>query len=250
MDETNTISASGPFVIDLNADVAEGGPHDEELFGAGLSSVNVACGAHAGDEASMAAACARAVARGVALGAHPGLADRAGFGRVEREIGGEELERLIGGQLRALGRLAAACGLSIRHVKPHGALYHYLNREPECARVFVREVRELAPGAAVFGPPEGGLRMAAEAAGLDFVAEGFVDRAYRPEGGLVPRGEPGAVLRSGAEAAEQALALARSGRVRTLCVHGDGAEAPVLLRAARAALVAAGFRILAPGGRV
>jgi UPF0271 protein len=233
--------------IDLNADVGEGGVHDAALFDAGLSSVNVACGAHAGDEASMAAVCARAAARGVALGAHPGWADRASFGRAEREMGGAELARLIGWQLGALGRQAAEAGLTIRHVKPHGALYHYLNREPERARVFVGAVGELAPGAAVFGPPEGALREATEAAGLEFIAEGFIDRAYRGDGSLVPRGEPGAVLHSVTEAAAQAVALARAGRVRTLCVHGDGAEAPALLGAARAALAAAGFRILAPG---
>lgn len=233
--------------IDLNADLGEGGAQDEALFAAGISSANVACGAHAGDAETMAAACALAARHGAALGAHPGFADREHFGRRERPLGLADLGLLLAKQIRALRRHADSAGLPIRHVKPHGALYHLLNREREHALLFAGSLRALTPGAAIFGPPEGALREAAEAAGLPFVAEGFVDRACRADGSLVPRGEPGAVLLEEAEVVARALALARGGRVRTLCVHGDGPEAARLLGAARAALVAAGFRIAAPG---
>lgn len=236
---------SGPS-IDLNADVGEGAPHDAALFAAGISSANVACGAHAGDPATMAAACALAARHGVALGAHPGHADRENFGRREVPLGLAELGILLAGQLRLLRRHADAAGIAIRHVKPHGALYHFLNREAEHALLFAGSLRALAPGAVLFGPPGGALREAAELAGLGFVAEGFIDRAYRPDGTLVPRGEPGAVLHDEAAAVAQALALARTGRFGTLCVHGDGPAAVRLLGVARAALVAAGFRISAP----
>lgn len=233
--------------IDLNADVGEGGAGDAALFASGITSANVACGAHAGDERTMAAACALAARHGVALGAHPGFADREHFGRREpvAKPGLAALGILLAEQLQALRRHADAAGVAIRHVKPHGALYHFLNREPEHALLFAGSMRSLAPGAAVFGPPAGALREAAEAAGLRFVAEGFIDRAYRADGTLVPRGEPGALLHDEAAAVAQALALAGTGRFGTLCVHGDGPEALRLLVAARSALQAAGIGLAA-----
>lgn len=233
-------------VIDLNADVGEGGAHDTTLFGSGITSANVACGAHAGDDSTMAAACVLAARHGVALGAHPGYADRANFGRVEIALSPSELGGLIGEQLRALREHAERAGATIRHVKPHGALYHVLNREAEQALLFADAVSSLAPGAAVFGPPSGALREACAATGVVFVAEGFIDRGYRGDGALIPRGEPGALLHDEAAAVAQALALVRARRVRTLCVHGDGPAAARLLTASREALSAAGIRIAAP----
>ena len=236
---------SGP-TVDLNADVGEGGPWDAALFAAGISSASVACGAHAGDAATMAEACALAARHGVALGAHPGHADRENFGRRERPLGPDAATALLSAQLTALGETAARGGVPVRHVKLHGALYHQANRDPALATALAAEALRHLGGALVYGPPEGALRDAAAAAGLGFVAEGFIDRAYRADGTLVPRGEAGAVLHDGAAAVAQALALARSGRFQTLCVHGDGPDALRLLGAARAALLAAGFRISAP----
>jgi Uncharacterized proteins, homologs of lactam utilization protein B len=233
--------------IDLNADVGEGGAFDAELFASGISSANVACGAHAGDRATMAAACALAVRHGVALGAHPGYADREGFGRREQTLTREAASRLLDEQLDALGREAARTGASVRHVKPHGALYHQADRESWLASLVVSVARRHWPSVRIFGPPGGALEEAARQAGAVFVAEGFIDRAYRPDGRLVARGDPGAVLHEESAAVAQALTLAGAGRVRTLCVHGDGPAALRLLRAARAALLGAGFRIEAPG---
>ena len=239
--------ASYAGTIDLNADVGEGGVADAALFAAGISSANVACGAHAGDPATMAAACALAARHGVALGAHPGHADRPGFGRRELPLERAEAETLLHAQFLLLTEAAERAGLAVRHVKPHGALYHQANRESWLAELLADTARTDFPGAAVFGPPEGALRAAALAARVAFVPEGFIDRGYREDGTLIPRGEPGAVLHNESEVVAQVLALARSGRVKTLCVHGDGPDAVRLLKAARAALLAGGFRIAAPG---
>lgn len=233
--------------IDLNADVGEGGDADARLFASGITSANVACGAHAGDDATMAAACALAARHGVALGAHPGYADRAGFGRREHPLELAELGILVAGQVRSLQVHARAAGVAIRHVKPHGALYHLLNREAEHALLFAASVAALAPGAAIFGPPLGALREACGAAGVKFVAEGFIDRGYRADGSLIPRGEPGALLHDEEAAVAQALRMVHSGLVGTLCVHGDGVHATRLLAATRAGLVAEGFTPSAPG---
>lgn len=233
--------------IDLNADAGEGGGQDEALFAAGITSANIACGGHAGDAVSMAEACERCARYGVELGAHPGFADREYFGRRELPLDEGGLERLVGEQVGALGEAAARhAGLLIRHVKPHGALYHLLNREPRLAECFVAVVRRVAPGARIYGPPAGALREVAARGGVEFVAEGFMDRAYKADGTLVPRGEPGACLEAVEAVVAQALRLAGQGDVGTLCVHGDGASAARLLAEAKRGLIAAGFRIVSP----
>jgi UPF0271 protein len=233
--------------IDLNADVGEGGAQDEALFSAGITSANVACGGHAGDETTMAAACERCARHGVALGGHPGFADREHFGRRERILDEAALECLVREQVGALREVAARHGgLSIRHVKPHGALYHLLNRDARLAARFVAVVHSVASGARIYGPPSGELREAAGRSGVGFIAEGFMDRAYQPDGTLVPRGEPGACLDNEQDVVAQALRLAVQGAVGTLCVHGDGESATRFLSAAKRGLGEAGFRIAAP----
>ncbi len=234
-----------PHRIDLNADIGEGGAWDEALFDGGISSVNVACGGHAGDAFTLATACALAARHGVALGAHPGYADRANFGRRERVLNPAELTGLMTGQLQALSEAASRAGVPMAHVKPHGALYHFLHRDLAAAEACARVVAAGWPNAALVGLPEGEWRAAAAKVGLGYVAEGFLDRAYRADGTLVPRDQPGAVLTEETAVVAQALALARGGRVRTLCVHGDGPDAVRFLRAARGALEAAGFTISA-----
>lgn len=232
--------------IDLNADVGEGAGQDADLFAAGISSANVACGAHAGDAASIAACCALAGRHGVALGAHPGHEDRDGFGRRERTLAPETARVLFRVQLRRLAAAAAAAGVPVAHVKPHGALYHQASRDAWIAGILAEVAAAECAGAALVGPPRGALREAATRCGLRFRAEGFIDRAYRPDGTLVPRGDAGAVLTEEARAVAQALRLAGSGMVDTLCVHGDGPDALRLLRVVRVALTGAGFRIAAP----
>ncbi len=234
-------------VIDLNADLGEGAPGEEALFAAGITSANLACGGHAGDPETMRAACRRARARGVAVGAHPGYADRVNFGRRPVALDPGALGELLAGQLAALATAAAAEGGAVVHLKPHGALYHYLDTEPAAARVAVAAAAAgLGPGVAIFGPPDGALADAAREVGLRFVPEGFIDRGYRPDGTLIARGEAGALIEDEALAVAQALRLAGAGRVRTLCVHGDGPAAARLLAAVRVALAAAGFSFSAP----
>ncbi len=233
-------------MMDLNADAGEGGPDDAALFAAGITSVNAACGAHAGDDVTLAATARLAVRHGVAFGAHPGYADRAGFGRREIGLTATDIAASVAGQLARARAAAEAAGAPLAHVKPHGALYHRLRIDAEAAAVFAAEVVKGVPGAAIYGPPDGALRAAAQAVGVGYVPEGFLDRGYQADGTLIPRGQLGAVLHDAAAVAEQALRLAAEGRVRTLCAHGDGPEAARWVALARAALEAAGLQVEAP----
>jgi UPF0271 protein len=228
--------------VDLNIDIGEGGGHDAALL-ALASSANIACGGHAGGGAVMKEAISLANAAGVAIGAHPGYADRANFGRVETG----ESAAAIGIELRRqLDVFLDALGAPPHHVKPHGALYHRAELDAEVARTICEVIADLTPNARVYGFADGLLVAAAKAAGLAACGEGFIDRAYGADGRLVPRGIPGAVLESPAEAAAQALRLADDPRIATLCVHGDGPHAVKILAAARNALTASGIRITAP----
>ncbi len=238
--------------IDLNCDLGEGGRHDAELM-ALITSANIACGGHAGDEATMRSTVELALRHGVAIGAHPGFADREHFGRRDLPLGPAELGALVAGQIAALAALAP-----LRHVKPHGALYHRAERDPLAAEAVAQAVRAAGAHLILFGLAGGRLVAAGRALGLRVAGEAFADRAYRTDGSLVPRGEPGAVLADPAQAAAQGLELARFGQARsidgrkvpvsaqTLCLHGDGPEAAAAARELRRALEAAGVELCAP----
>ena len=233
------------MVVDLNADVGEGFAADPALVSL-VTSVNVACGFHAGAPRTMSAVCAAAVAAGAAIGAHVSYRDRDGFGRRALTVGAATVAAEVAEQIEALQAAAAAAGGCVAYVKPHGALYHRASGDPECASAVV-SAAAAAGSLAVLGFPGSALLDSARAAGLLAVGEGFADRAYAADGSLVPRGEPGALLEAGA-AARQALALAE-GRlgadVRSICVHGDTADAPVLAARVRNALVTAGVELKA-----
>jgi UPF0271 protein len=229
-------------MIDLNADLGEGGSEDELLLGL-VSSCNIACGGHAGSDEIMRRTLARALAAGVAIGAHPGYEDRENFGRRELQMTPQAVTELVVRQVGKLAALAQETGASLDHVKPHGALYHQANRDLSLAAAVIAGVLEISPALQLYAPPDGALAAAARAAGVIVRAEGFADRRYQNDGSLQPRSQPGAVIEDPAEAVAQALALAGSGRFETLCVHGDGAHAATLLRAVRSALENAGFRI-------
>ncbi|MEU1971651.1 5-oxoprolinase subunit PxpA [Microbacterium sp. NPDC019599] len=247
--------------IDLNADLGEtvGGvaTADDEAMFAVISSASIACGGHAGDAASMRAAVQRATRFGVAVGAHPSYPDRAGFGRTRIPIAPVDLRASIAEQLAAL----EAAGAGIRYVKPHGALYHSVTRDRAEADAVAQAVADLAQRSGRAVPIlglEGAIADAAAAAGLPFVREAFLDRGYRPDGSLVPRGEPGALLDDPALVAARAVRLAAEGRVEavdgsdvgtgaaSLCLHGDSPAAVAMARAVRAALDAAGIGVRAP----
>ncbi len=246
--------------IDLNADLGEGYGRwtcaDDDALLHIVTSANVACGFHAGDPAIMRATCERAAALGVRVGAHVGYPDLAGFGRREIGLGAHEVGDQVAYQIGALQAVAATTGCRVSHVKPHGALYHRATNDDACAEAIAKTVALVDRALIVLAPPHGALTRAAERHGLATVSEGFVDRAYRPDGSLVPRERSGSVL-TAAGALAQALAIARDRRAitadgdpvavaaRSLCLHGDTPGAVDLARAVRAGLVDAGFDVRA-----
>ena len=234
-----------PQQIDLNADLGEGVTDDEGLLRV-VTSANVACGYHAGDEATMRLVCREAAARGVAVGAQVSYADRANFGRVAMDVGYDELVAHVADQVVTLSRIAAEAGTVVSYVKPHGALYNRVVDDEEQARAVLAGSGDLP----VLGlPPSVFLRLA-EAAGRATYREGFPDRGYTADGRLLPRGEPGALLTDSAVIAERAVQMAQYGEVSSLCVHGDSPGAVATAGAVRRALESAGFdlRAFAPGG--
>lgn len=246
--------------IDLNADVGESWGAfrvgDDAALVPLVSSANLACGFHAGDPLTLRRTLELCARHGVAVGAHPSFADLRGFGRREQALEPEELEADLLYQVAALQGLARAHGLALRHVKPHGALYNQAARDARVAACVARAVARLDRGLVLVGLAGSAvMRAAAEAEGLRFAGEAFADRGYSGDGSLLPRGRPGSLIGDPAAAAEQALAIARDGRARaedgslvpiaarTLCLHGDGPDAPALAAAVRAALQAAGIAV-------
>ena len=241
--------------IDLNADLGEGVTDDAALLEV-VTSANVACGFHAGDAATMRRVCDRAVERGVRIGAQVSYRDRAGFGRRDLEVDRATLRADVAEQLGVLAEVAEQSGTTVRYVKPHGALYNRAGWDDEHAGAVVDAVRAHGP-LPVLGLPGTRLLAAAEQAGLTGVNEAFADRAYTAAGALVPRDVPGAVLSDQAAVVDRAVRIALTGRVasmdgvevaaeaRSLCVHGDTPGAVDLAARVRAALTAAGVRVLA-----
>ncbi|MFZ1879091.1 MAG: LamB/YcsF family protein, partial [Gaiellaceae bacterium] len=213
-----------------------------------VTSVNVACGFHAGDAETMRAVCIAAVAAGAAIGAHVSYRDRDGFGRRALPIEAETVAAEAAEQIEALQTAAVSAGGRVAYVKPHGALYHRASTDAECAAALVAASAAASMGPlAVLGFPGSALLALAREAGLLAVAEGFADRAYTEDGTLVPRSEPWSLLAAD-EAARQAVALAHGqlgGGVRSICVHGDTASAAALAAQVRVALVAAGVELQA-----
>jgi UPF0271 protein len=227
--------------IDLNCDLGEGCPHDAELMPL-ITTANIACGFHAGDAATALRSLRLAARHGVQVGAHPGYADREHFGRLEQPLDEENIFAECVYQIGALAALARSAGLTLRHVKPHGALYNQACREDGFAKPVIAAVEQF--GLVLMGLP--GSRLQVLCAGrCPFVAEGFADRRYLPDGALVPRSRPDAFVEDAAQAVEQALWLVREKGVRTLCVHGDNPQAVAFVAELRAALERQGITIRA-----
>jgi UPF0271 protein len=225
--------------IDLNCDLGEGSGRDAELM-ALVTTANIACGFHAGDPLTARLALRDAADSGVQVGAHPSFPDRANFGRLEMARSEEEIYADCLYQIGALAGLAQAAEMKLRHVKPHGALYNMACRDDAYARPVVRAVQ--AFGLALLGLP--GSRLEAVSAGrCPFVAEGFADRRYLPDGSLVPRSRPDAFVKDPGEAVGQVEWLLREKAVRTLCVHGDNPEALAFVRELRRHLEQRGVAI-------
>jgi UPF0271 protein len=243
------------MTIDLNADVGEG--MDDAALLPLLTSVNVACGMHAGSPIIMDRTVALAVERGVRVGAHPGYADRENFGRVDLQLSRDEVRALVLYQVAALDGFARARGGSLSHVKAHGALYNRAAKDVALARAVAEGVRRFSRDLIVVGLA-GSLQLeAARELGLRAAGEAFADRRYLPDGSLMPRWQPGALLHDPVEAAAQSVSIARDGIViasdgsrlavsaQTLCLHGDTPGAVEIARAIRSALAAAGVGVAA-----
>lgn len=234
-------------LIDLNADVGErpgeaGVAADAEII-AVVSSANVACGFHAGDAETMRAVCARAVALRKRIGAHVSQLDRENFGRGELSVDPTTLRDQVVQQIESLRSVAQFVGGEVGYVKPHGTTYNTAAVDRSYADAIANAIASVDASLKLLGPPDSELLAAAAAHDLDGVAEGFVDRAYRPDGTLVPRAEPGAVLTEPDAVVAHARELAESGRFRSLCLHSDTPGAAELAIAVRNRLIGAGFEI-------
>jgi UPF0271 protein len=241
--------------MDLNADLGEG--MDDAAILPFLTSANVACGLHAGGPLTMDTTVAQALARGVGIGAHPSWPDREHFGRAEQHLPADEVRALVLYQIGALDAVVRARGATLRHVKAHGALYNQAAKDAGLARIFAEAVRAYRGDLIVVGLAGSVQLQAAHDAGLHAAGEAFADRRYLPDGSLMPRSRPGAVLHDVAEVTAQALRIAKEGaviasdgaRVRvsadTLCLHGDTPGAVQFARAVRERLESAGVRIAA-----
>ena len=250
--------------IDLNADVGESfGAYtigaDAELIPS-ITSANVACGFHGGDPAVMRRTVRLARDAGVSVGAHPGFQDLAGFGRREIRVTTQDAEDMVLYQIGALAGIARSEGVTLRHVKPHGALYNMAVRDAALADAIARAVRAFDPALILFGLPGSELLRAGQACGLAVAAEGFADRSYEPDGSLTPRSRSGAVIHDTASVVARAVRMGTEGkvtavdgseipmRVQTICTHGDTPGAQALTRAIRAGLERAGIAIEAVSG--
>jgi UPF0271 protein len=245
--------------IDINSDMGESFGAwrmgaDEGLM-PHISSANIACGAHAGDATVMRRTVRLARDHGVTVGAHPGFPDLQGFGRRDMAMDPRELEDCIVAQIGALAGLARAEGLTLGHVKAHGALYNMAVRNRTLADAVARAIAAFDPSLVMFGLPGSALLEAGRAAGLRVAAEGFADRSYEPDGSLTPRSRPGAVIHDADVVVTRAIQMVRDGvvltaageplpmRIDTICVHGDTPGADALARRLRAGLAAAGIDV-------
>ncbi|MEI2430428.1 5-oxoprolinase subunit PxpA [Lysobacter yananisis] len=242
--------------IDFNCDLGEGCGDDAAILPY-VTSANIACGGHAGDEASMRETLRLCRAHGVATGAHPGYEDREHFGRRALALAHDEVVALVTRQLARLAAIADEEGVALTHLKPHGALYNLAADDRGVAEAIAGAVAQCDPRLIVFGLAQSELTDAAQRLGLRVAHEVFAERGYAANGRLLPRGQPGAVIESLDQAIAQVRELALHGRVRaagdetvalradTLCLHGDRSDAAQFARAVRAALEADGVRVAA-----
>ena len=240
--------------IDLNADVGELAGQDEALLSC-VTSANVACGAHAGDATVMGDTVRLAKAHGVAVGAHPGFPDREGFGRRDLRMPPDAVTAFVSDQVRALATIASQQGVRLQHVKPHGALFNIAVEDRSIADAIARAIASIDASLILFGLPGSQLIAAGAAAGLPTAREVFADRAYRADGTLVPRSEPGAVIHDADRVLARIVTMVKERAViavdrtrvplefDTMCVHGDTPGAAELAARIRAALVRDGIEV-------
>jgi UPF0271 protein len=246
-------------IIDLNCDLGEGCGHDAELVPL-ISSANISCGAHAGDADTIRATLRLCAAHGVAAGAHPGYADREHFGRRETGVAPDAIADSVAEQLATFSALASETGVTVTHVKLHGALYNRAAEDVDVAAAIVKTVQAFDPALPLVGLSGSVLLAIAADAGLSVIHEVFPDRGYDTKGRLLPRSQPGAVIDVPGDVADRAFLLAAMGlakdergrplllRSDTLCLHGDRDDAVAIAQAVRARLLDAGVCIAARAG--
>lgn len=223
-------------VIDLNCDMGEGLSNDARLMPL-ISSANIACGFHAGNDSIMQTTIELAMQHGVAMGAHPGYADKVNFGRTDMHLSETQLYDLVTQQINALQKIANAMGASLHHVKPHGALYNQSSKDPSIAATLARAVFDVDKNLILYGLSGSISISEARKKGLKTANEVFADRTYQPDGSLTPRSRPNAMIESEAESIRQVLQMLRDKTVTTfsgtivpiqadtICIHGDGPHA-------------------------
>ncbi len=227
--------------IDINCDIGEGIGNDEDLMPF-ITSANIACGYHAGDEETMRTTMVLAKQYGVYAGAHPSFPDKENFGRTKMACTPQELYHFVSKQLQLFGTIAGECGVPFHHVKPHGALYNMAARDAQMAEAFALAVKDYNGHLLVYGLSNSHLVTEAAKIGLSALHEIFADRTYQDDGSLTPRSQAGALIEDQETAVGQALQMVRektvttiSGKtipilVDTVCVHGDGKMAVVFAK--------------------
>jgi len=235
--------------IDLNCDLGEGMPNDEALMKL-ITSANIACGAHAGDEATMRHTVELANRHNVAIGAHPGFPDKPNFGRLELPLSENQIESLVRIQIEKLTAIT-----KITHVKPHGALYNMAARDERIAQAIARAIHAVDPRLTLVGLTGSAMIRAAHQLNLPAANEVFADRTYQPDGSLTPRSRPDALIKTPLQCVDQVLRMVQHGTVSatdgstipvqadTICLHGDGEHAIAFATLLRSALQSAGIEI-------
>ena len=247
------------YKIDLNSDIGESfGAYrmgDDAAVMDAVTSANVACGFHAGDQLVMNKTIKNCAAKGVAVGAHPGYPDLVGFGRRNMKCTPEEEYADCLYQIGALSAFCRANGLTLQHVKPHGAMYNQAAKDPELAKAIARAVKDFGENVILMGLANSEFEKAAKEIGIPFAAEAFADRGYMPDGSLVPRSQPGAIIHDVDEAAKRVVRMVTEGKVeavdgtvinfrpQSICMHGDTPEAVEMAKTVRRELEAAGVKV-------
>ena len=230
--------------IDLNCDLGEGMDNDEAIM-PHITSANIACGFHAGDEKTMRETLRLAKRFGVNAGAHPSWNDRENFGRKEMDASPEEAEKLVFKQIQILAEIAKQVGVTLTHVKPHGALYNQSAKDIQLASAISRAVKAHSVDLILVGLAGSRSLEAGREMGLRVAAEGFPDRGYNADGSLMSRLLPGALIESPEEVARHAIELVKTGRMDTLCLHGDHPNAAENAKVLRGVLEKNGVKIAA-----
>lgn len=246
------------MTIDINCDMGEGIGNDDAIMPY-ISSANIACGYHAGDERIMKKTIESAIKNTVAIGAHPSFFDKENFGRTEKHLPVDEIYDLVFLQLRTIEKIVEETNAKLQHVKPHGALYNMSARNVEIARAIARAVKDFNDDLILFGLSKSISISAAEDLGLKTASEVFADRMYQDDGSLIPRSQPHALIENAQQAVQQALQMIKEKKVTTItgkkipivadtiCIHGDGSHAVQFVKAINEKLEREGIEIKALG---